>query len=692
MAATRVISGVLREVWRETVPLDGGETRTISTGIRSVMLTQISGVLYLNAVIGTPNVTATVASVNGLLAVTITNSAAPGNTATYTLDIMSLHSVQSVPGAAPGVIHVAGAGANTSIQADWELGVTRYYAVDNDSGDDFNVGYSDVSMADAGTKALKTWKRLAEILPPDGNGRDVAVALRRRPGGATWVGADGVTPATLELMGKRGYLSFIVQGTGDFSNTLADQVDAGSVVAAAGPNADQSWTAAGGGTVSTFSAAAGALAGTLELFRVRWKGNMTPALANKTGAIHSRAGNQITVAKDLPAAPAAGDEFFIERPGVVFDQVVLRYLDDVELIGIAAVNAAQGFRCWSCASLYLTFCEGRGTSSQQTVLRCGYYVSAGFFFGVGFRVEGGWWLQAGDARADSSGTVPSVANQTAWLLSDCAYGDIGVGCVCLNKLKLLRCGALAFTVGGDGYSRDLRVVGNAPSDGAVLVDESSVDFAHVGVDGVGKPAFVFTGARTVCKLASVYGLPGATSTYGVVLNASNGVFLVGSGVTVTGSLGDVLLADGAAIATWADVAQSSVVDFAGNMLQSAAGQIAVSASRATNKDGGALAAGDVIRSNGVASQAVAAQADSGPHSSGILGILITSPANNKDGYYTTGGFAKVNFDAAPTVGATAYLSAATAGKATTVSPVIQVKLGTVQSASGNVGLVALGQW
>jgi hypothetical protein len=66
-------------------------------------------------VVGTPVFTATAASVNGHLVVTVTNTSAPGNTATWTLDVTRLSSIVQRPHAGdPAVITIAGAAGSAA--------------------------------------------------------------------------------------------------------------------------------------------------------------------------------------------------------------------------------------------------------------------------------------------------------------------------------------------------------------------------------------------------------------------------------------------------------------------------------------------------------------------------------------------------------------------------------------------------
>jgi hypothetical protein len=131
MAATKAVSGTLREVWQETVPQTGQQV--ITTGIRAstAMLSNVFGVLRLQPTSGTAFFSYTLAvSTNGFLQVTITNTT-PANAATWRLDIMHVHSIQQAvfPGVQGNISIVNGAGSP-------EFDVCAYGAYGNGVVDD----------------------------------------------------------------------------------------------------------------------------------------------------------------------------------------------------------------------------------------------------------------------------------------------------------------------------------------------------------------------------------------------------------------------------------------------------------------------------------------------------------------------------------------------------------------------------
>jgi hypothetical protein len=93
MAATRLILGVLREVWQETVA-QGPGAQVVSTGIRitASQLCRVQGLLTVVTPTGSPIFTAVPSIVNKKLVVTVTNTAAGGNLGTWTLDVRLVQS------------------------------------------------------------------------------------------------------------------------------------------------------------------------------------------------------------------------------------------------------------------------------------------------------------------------------------------------------------------------------------------------------------------------------------------------------------------------------------------------------------------------------------------------------------------------------------------------------------------------
>lgn len=98
-----------------------------------------------------------------------------------------------------------------------------------------------------------------------------------------------------------------------------------------------------------------------------------------------------------------------------------------------------------------------------------------------------------------------------------------------------------------------------------------------------------------------------------------------------------------------------------------------------------------------AGSALKAQADTSAKATGVLGVTTAAILNTASGSIVYSDYTTVQFDADPTVGALAYLSAANGGQATTTIPAAsstnqRLRLGYVVSATGGGGGVAVIAW
>ena len=98
MAATRTaIVSRLHETWAEAVPQNGGAAQTFSTTLPYAGAADanfVDSILTLVAVVGAPvMVVAYAASATQTLDITVSNTAAGGNTATWNLDVHLQHTI-----------------------------------------------------------------------------------------------------------------------------------------------------------------------------------------------------------------------------------------------------------------------------------------------------------------------------------------------------------------------------------------------------------------------------------------------------------------------------------------------------------------------------------------------------------------------------------------------------------------------
>jgi hypothetical protein len=109
MAATRIVSGKLREVWREAAPQIGGAPQVVTTGIRisQGQLSRVKALLTIDAITGAPAVGATASvSAGGYLVVTVANPTL-FSSILWTLDVELTHSQQQASDPNAAVILIA---------------------------------------------------------------------------------------------------------------------------------------------------------------------------------------------------------------------------------------------------------------------------------------------------------------------------------------------------------------------------------------------------------------------------------------------------------------------------------------------------------------------------------------------------------------------------------------------------------
>jgi hypothetical protein len=110
MAATRIVSGVQREIWQETTPQAGGPPQGFTTGIRASAqtLSRVRALLSIDSVTGTPSPNNSLSlTADGFIHVSIGNGNV-GSSVTWTLDIELTLSTQQANDPSHGpVVQVA---------------------------------------------------------------------------------------------------------------------------------------------------------------------------------------------------------------------------------------------------------------------------------------------------------------------------------------------------------------------------------------------------------------------------------------------------------------------------------------------------------------------------------------------------------------------------------------------------------
>jgi len=619
------------------------------------------------------------------------------------------------------------------LEADWDPALVRYYLVDYVGGSDANLGYVDAAAGATigpGGKALKTVERLLQILPPIGNRRMLAILIANASAaGTAYLKQDGVTPDTLDTSHLVGYASTMVRGSTDLTNSAADKLALGAMQGQVGPGGGGVWTAAAGGTATTVTVASGALTAEPGLIgmRVRFTGNVTAGLANVTTNVQGNTGTIITFGNGI-TAPAAGDTFTIERPGVLMGAVkiepgspfgVSASASDLPLAvaGLAAVNDVVNAMLLSGGqNMSVSFVECTGTSnvaqlnvsngrriqiSHQYIDEAGSTLQAG----MGARVLGDYTFEIVDFLV----LLAFAATKAAAISAQSRFQRVRTGTVLsLGSYLSVRANLLNCGIPSGSPSIVLLQVGggltptNPPTrciGGLGLINTSAqvsgVLFTgcSLGCVSVGSSSQISVG----CTLAvdNCTGSSGNTGA-GIDLNfAQNARAILGNSQanTVTGTLGDIRI--GGAITTHASLSSTNVQDNNGNDAAGPIGRIVDQCRICSNQSGGALAVGTAVRGNGTTAQVTTATGNSATiGDSSVVGIMVTPPANAALGYMACAGYAFCLFDGAPTPGAIAYLSPGTPGKLTTTVPALaannnRLRVGRVVSTSGNTGVVML---
>jgi hypothetical protein len=208
-----------------------------------------------------------------------------------------------------------------------------------------------------------------------------------------------------------------------------------------------------------------------------------------------------------------------------------------------------------------------------------------------------------------------------------------------------------------------------------------------------KPCLALGASAAGYDINDVVGSTGNTDV-GTAVGGTRNSVRIGriEAVTVTGTLGDMRISAGA-IATYAGLAFTNVVDNAGNDISGALGKVVSESVLVTNASGVTLAIGNIVRTTGVSGEVTRSLADTAANAGGDLLVMTTTPLNTALGYAVPfSAPAWVTFDAVPTPNVLSYLDEATAGVATQVVPPVAAtnqkrRLGRPLRISGTLGLM-----
>jgi hypothetical protein len=336
--ATRTVAGIYREVW-ESNAQDGGVVQVVPTNIRCRLasITRIKALCIPYDMVGSPKFDGTVSIVNDHAVVTITNQAAAGNSAKWTLDIQLLRSPdqgQEWNGVTvPVLIPNASALDVSTALADWGLDVIRHFVIDSVNGLDTNVGYVDAPLGAVSINTVgvpvRSQAKLMSLIPRAGAGRLAIIHFANND-----FSTGEVYPDMFDQSGIGGYGYFLKRGWSAWLDqslypcwSYRDRDISGARIALPGPNPDGSWTVNTVDVVGilkmTNLAGGAALADdAATLFRVRFSGNVTAGMRDMRAPIYKSYADTIELEQDPTdrdwnvLIPVAGDTFWIECPGV----------------------------------------------------------------------------------------------------------------------------------------------------------------------------------------------------------------------------------------------------------------------------------------------------------------------------------------------------------------------------------------
>jgi hypothetical protein len=628
--------------------------------------------------------------------------------------------------------------ANPGNRVDWELitpsrmatwglyPAVRFYLLDYDGGSDSASCYVD-STAGAtivpGSNACKTFERLIQILPRWGNGRAAVVLVKPRASGATYRNIANTLDDTADFSAVQGYRTFIVRGSATLLNDTTDRKRVGGITAVTGPNGDGSFTCAAGATTTTLTVPAGSLPTDLNGsgLRVRFSGNITVGLTDVARTIHSQLAGTVTFTT-VGTACANGDSFFIEKPGAAVASISVgpwaTTENGAEIAGILTTATTDGLKLGVATGQYIfAFLHVTGTGNDILQTQSGGNSGAARF-GDFWIDEAGALLRVGGLRFAGALLLRWSANllivdstflgaQSSRSLDMLGPTQLQLGqsgsVTAAGGILLTACGAAGGSAGALNATPVVigrqatatipktRLLGNGITFSAPL-EASGCSGMLAGAD--------ITGAAYAIEITNTGGswrvsdTASTQTTGGIGIGASWGLTLVVDTATstFTGGAGAIEY-PGTAYGTIAGLALTNVVDAQGNNTMAAAASAAARVGQAflvTNKAGGALQPGNVVKSNGTASQITCAQATTSAAASSVVGVMVTSPANNGNGYMVTAGTPYVLYDGAPTVGGIVYLSPGSSCNATTTVPAVagsnqKLRLGRAVTASASTG-------
>lgn len=624
--------------------------------------------------------------------------------------------------------------------ANWKLSQVRYFLVDGVNGNDAdNRGWIDAAagstLSPAGL-AKKTIAGFLAILPRTGAGRSFKLLIANASAAGT------AYAETLDLSQCSGFGRIIVQGSTDLTNSVVDRIKQGAMQAQVGPNGDGSWTVSSVTGVAAINVAAGltTTGAGLEGRRVRFSTGALSATPACRG-IWRNSATAIEWGSDA-TAPAVNDQVFIEKAGVRLNRFIApanvaptvnaagTYIQMMSVSGIAVTSATAGaFVIGHCEQENYSFCEVEADTTarvlQTTAGTRGLELSISFrdevdvlrTVGVGIRCAGGYFfcptnlsITFGSFHGVMTAVLadPSSINMISASVLTVTGGTVfrrGVELSCIpvsGRVAGIQVGGL-FGGGAPGLSgRSARIV-----NGPLIYRGGGLSICGVEWEGCTVACLTFNSPQsTVVRRGGpptfldnlTNGPAGGNTDVGIDVSQGYGVVAIAgtlSACTVSGAVGEIRLRGSAAagvLTTYDGLTKTNVVDLSKNDVIGTAGARVTQCVLTTNKKGGAMAVGDVVKSNGTTKQVNYAQADVETNARAIA-CMVTPPADNAEGYYVDTGTAYMLTTGAMTAGDLVHLSAAVAGRGTNTAPTSGVdrkqRLGRIHETATGAAYVTL---
>lgn len=596
--------------------------------------------------------------------------------------------------------------------ADWAPTLTRYYFVNNTSGDDTRAGFIDAAHgfvwpdATAGNAvALRTLEEVWRRIPRCGNGRRLKILvlgnaaasstykMLNKAGVQDSIDIRGFTPLSWDWFGMQ---------VSDFTNSNNDRTDFARRIALPGPNGDGSWTvsAYSGGTVTIGGATPLTLGSALCGRTLRWKGNVTAGLRNRTLSIVEVLTTTTAVLNASTSAggfPAPGDEFFIERPSVNVGFVYGAW-GDMSASRTTAFGAVEfgsplcGFEINpDVADVRAVFLASSPLQSCDIVWNhpSGFTIStllSGWCWNAPYIDEASnLWLTRGCIRIDSVGGVTfsgagdqAIQGGSNYIARWACTGPATVSSV--TNLAQFGSNAIAFgrvqfiASSGPVRMEDGRAVGGGTALAALRIRNSTtvgalirgcaMSMAGMDISGSTSHAIELLGTNTI-ELDLVSGA--SNGGHGISLaSAVESKLLLRTSVSVTGTLGDILTSGGRL--SYAQLAWLDFKDLSNTILATTVGEESTRGVRCIAST--AVALGDTIRLTASAT-GVPAQANLAANATDVIGCAQNAAGVGEPFMVVGTGVGLMLFGATPTVPpSTAWLDPAVAGQAVMTAPAV----------------------